>query len=220
MASEPKAKRTHARRSCDLCKVRKTRCELPDLDILPSSTPLPIDKSCHRCRVLSLPCVVDDSSRKTIRKDTSGSGSASGLGGMTPDKPAPKRRKRDSELLSGAGSNNNNHDDSSDTTAIALRMMQTFGTGNETLDQAASGHELDPSLRWSGPAFGAIPDSNIWTGQEGNTKYYMRQYELVTAMLSVAYGRIRTTPPKLAFGYDIDLDKFVDAGLRQRLEPG
>ena len=29
----PKARRTHARRSCELCKVRKTRCELPDIGL-------------------------------------------------------------------------------------------------------------------------------------------------------------------------------------------
>lgn len=64
---KPKARRTHARRSCNVCKVRKTRCELPDLGVPASSDPLPEDKSCHRCRVLSLPCVVNDSHMKSRR---------------------------------------------------------------------------------------------------------------------------------------------------------
>ena len=66
--AEPRAKRTHARRSCELCKVRKTRCELPDLDIPSGSTALPADKACHRCKVLALPCVVDDASRRPRKR--------------------------------------------------------------------------------------------------------------------------------------------------------
>jgi len=66
--SEPRARRTHARRSCQLCKVRKTRCELPDLEVPSSVEPLAVDKSCHRCKVLSLPCVVDDTLKKSRKK--------------------------------------------------------------------------------------------------------------------------------------------------------
>ncbi|WVQ96117.1 hypothetical protein IAU59_003219 [Kwoniella sp. CBS 9459] len=83
---EARAKRTHARRSCDVCKVRKTRCELPDLDVPAGPTPLPLDKSCHRCRVLALPCIVDDGGkkqRKRAREEDEENGGASAAGNQT-----------------------------------------------------------------------------------------------------------------------------------------
>ena len=58
------AKRTHSRRSCELCKRRKSRCELPDQWVASSTEPQPMDKSCHRCIVLSVPCIVDDTGRR------------------------------------------------------------------------------------------------------------------------------------------------------------
>lgn len=190
---DAKAKRTHARRSCDLCKVRKTRCELPDLDVLSSSNPLPADKACHRCRVLSLPCVVDDSAKRIGKKKDDSSGQS--LAGF---KPPAKRRKRDTDAESSTLAN----------TALALRLMQTFDG------------ELDPSLRAGGPSFGAIPDANAFIDQDRTMKFQTRPYELVAAMLTVAYGRTKTTPPKLAFYQDVNLDKLVDSEMRSRLEPG
>ncbi|ORX36357.1 hypothetical protein BD324DRAFT_651597 [Kockovaella imperatae] len=68
-----KIKRTHARRSCNVCKIRKTRCELPDQMIPSSTTPLPRDKACHRCKTLSLVCIVDDKGRRRgLPRDSDG----------------------------------------------------------------------------------------------------------------------------------------------------
>lgn len=57
------AHRTYARRSCDVCKKRKTRCELPDFSIPASSTPLSEELACHRCKQLKLECVVSSKLR-------------------------------------------------------------------------------------------------------------------------------------------------------------
>lgn len=93
--SEPKARRTHARRSCNTCKVRKTRCELPDLDVPSSAEPLPKEKSCHRCSTLCLPCVVDDSRMKK-RKRGSPSASTEPSAPKTEKRPSPASRSSSS----------------------------------------------------------------------------------------------------------------------------
>lgn len=98
---EPKARRTHARRSCNTCKVRKTRCELPDLDVPSSPEPLPKEKSCHRCSTLCLPCVVDDSRMKKRRR---GSPSAPGEAGTSKSASA-KRPSTGSRSVSSSSTN-------------------------------------------------------------------------------------------------------------------
>ena len=67
-ASQGPAKRSRkrplARRSCLECRVKKARCELPDVYVDSSRTPLPSYKRCHRCNVLGIECVVWDGDRK------------------------------------------------------------------------------------------------------------------------------------------------------------
>lgn len=42
------------------CKIRKARCELPDIEVEGSSdVALPSDKACHRCQTLSIECFVE-----------------------------------------------------------------------------------------------------------------------------------------------------------------
>ncbi|CBQ70211.1 conserved hypothetical protein [Sporisorium reilianum SRZ2] len=59
-------RRAYAKRSCLKCREKKARCELPDesLNVPSSMTPLTNDLACHRCKVLSLDCVVWDGDRK------------------------------------------------------------------------------------------------------------------------------------------------------------
>ncbi|KAJ1601503.1 hypothetical protein NDA14_003306 [Ustilago hordei] len=57
-------KRPLARRSCLKCREKKARCELPDVYVDSSKTPLPTDKQCHRCNVLGIECIVWDGDRK------------------------------------------------------------------------------------------------------------------------------------------------------------
>ncbi|CDW96707.1 hypothetical protein [Sporisorium scitamineum] len=59
-------RRAYAKRSCLKCREKKARCELPDesLNVPSSMTPLSNDLACHRCKVLSLDCVVWDGDRK------------------------------------------------------------------------------------------------------------------------------------------------------------
>jgi hypothetical protein len=51
-------RRSIARRSCQLCRHRKTRCELPDPTVPDDPSPLPEARKCHRCKVLGEQCVV------------------------------------------------------------------------------------------------------------------------------------------------------------------
>ncbi len=61
----------NALRTCLSCRRSKTRCQLPDLTVASSATPLSDDKACRRCRSLSAPCVVDDSQRRVTKAGTS-----------------------------------------------------------------------------------------------------------------------------------------------------
>ncbi|CBQ72263.1 conserved hypothetical protein [Sporisorium reilianum SRZ2] len=57
-------KRPLAKRSCLKCREKKTRCELPDIFVDSSKSPLPSDKCCHRCKALDIECIVWDGDRK------------------------------------------------------------------------------------------------------------------------------------------------------------
>ncbi|KAN0066333.1 hypothetical protein ACQY0O_000427 [Thecaphora frezii] len=61
-------RRTHARRSCQMCQQRKARCELPDLTVPSGPDPLDDHLACHRCKTLQISCIVDDSNKKRGRK--------------------------------------------------------------------------------------------------------------------------------------------------------
>jgi hypothetical protein len=59
--------RVHAKRSCTLCRHRKTRCELPEASVLlpPSEDILSPNQACHRCRLLNLSCILSDVAKKS-----------------------------------------------------------------------------------------------------------------------------------------------------------
>ncbi|GAC92533.1 transcription factor [Pseudozyma hubeiensis SY62] len=63
-ASRYPRKRPLAKRSCLKCREAKARCELPDIYIDSSRTPLSAEKQCHRCRALDIDCIVWDGDRK------------------------------------------------------------------------------------------------------------------------------------------------------------
>ncbi|KFH65700.1 hypothetical protein MVEG_07804 [Podila verticillata NRRL 6337] len=60
----PRTKRPLAKRSCLSCRVKKARCELPDLFVSSSQDPVIKSKRCHRCSVLEIDCIVWDGDRK------------------------------------------------------------------------------------------------------------------------------------------------------------
>ncbi|CCF53749.1 hypothetical protein NDA11_007389 [Ustilago hordei] len=65
---QKRPRRTHARRSCQMCQQRKARCELPDLDVPSGPLPLPEHQACHRCKTLQISCIVDDANKKKAKK--------------------------------------------------------------------------------------------------------------------------------------------------------
>lgn len=240
--SEPRAKRTHARRSCDVCKLRKTRCELPDLEVPSSSEPLPLDKSCHRCKILALPCVVDDSSRKVRKRPTEDDPNDIGTAAAA---PKARRTKRQSKAYQPT---EDTLDEDANTLA-ALGALKTLGSvldaGNKeaggsagtdfNLDVMHGFHPSQSSAEWSlqksqelsaslisdgekMPPFGSGEPTESF--QSKSIKLHGRPYELVCAMLSVAYGRKGLRRAGTEPGFDLDLNALADQEMRTRLEPG
>ena len=208
---EYRAKRTHARRSCDLCKLRKTRCELPDLDVIAGPEPQSYEKSCHRCQVLSLPCIVDDTKGKARRADDAGP-SRAGSTSLSRDRGSSPKRRKTMRQSNGSGELKTLASIVNDS----LELMHSFD------------EELDPSLRKPSAAstptgFGVIPGNQTGNWQierERSMRYHGRPAELVAAMLTVAYGRIKTIPPRLSFTTEVDLERLIDEAMRLKLEPG
>jgi len=204
-----RAKRTHARRSCDLCKIRKTRCELPDLDIPSSSDALPTDKACHRCKVLALPCVVEDSSRKQRKR----SGEEAWTSPNQVAQSSPKRR------LPLATSSR----------FLAAEAMETNNGGvNHSLDLIHGFHPADATnstpLFAPSSAFRINPDQQAENGDSHRVqsmRFHGRPLVLVCAMLRVAYGKNEAKISRqLVTPEEVDLGELADHDMRARLEPG
>lgn len=236
--AEPRAKRTHARRSCELCKVRKTRCELPDLEVPSSSSPLPSEKACHRCRVLALPCVVDDSSKKARKRALPEDGSPArsvGVGGAsagagtdavgadvgrsekagTSKKEKGSSPKRKSKPRSSDVSRNGNINHS-------LDVMHGIQPGLEWDEQFPSWGQHDTSrdpFALSGASTAGFESRVSESSQVKSIKLHGRPLELVCAMLKVAYAKCTIKGGRKA-AEEIDLDSLVDADMRRRLERG
>lgn len=190
-----------------MCKIRKTRCELPDLDVPSSQTPLALDKACHRCRILSIPCIVDDSGKKPRKRITI----AEYTGGPTGVKPKRAR-----------------------TSASSSSKAQTSQTANidHTLDILHGFNPLENSPTWTladaaagnGTDTGSMPPySRADAGgnhQAKSMKLHGRPLELVCAMLSVAYGKRSMKRAGVEEAFDVDLEVLVNHEMRSRLEPG
>lgn len=210
------AKRTHARRSCELCKVRKTRCELPDIDVPSSTEALPVDKACHRCKVLALPCIVDDVARKPGKKRGRAEEGGEGEDGDAPviRRPTKPRQSKAGKGKAGAASGS--------------------GTGDGVNHSLEVMHGIHPSLEWSGdngePAlyssdpflkssplsstFGASPMTNTM-------KLHGRPLELVCAMLRTAYSKSDIKDGRTALTMErINWAELVDVPMREKLEIG
>ncbi|WWD20195.1 hypothetical protein CI109_104671 [Kwoniella shandongensis] len=222
-STEARAKRTHARRSCDVCKVRKTRCELPDLDVPSGPDPLPLDKSCHRCKVLALPCIVDDSAKKQ-RKRSREDGSSTKPNGSIPDlasaeasrasTASPKRRaiklkrKTPTDVSSIAPSRvaSVNH---------TLNLMHGLApTDNDNQTQPTE--TLQP-IRHEPHNIGLTVD----TMKTRSLKLHTRPAELTCAMLRVAYSKSDKRRKRgVADDDEVDLNELLDDQLVARLQPG
>ncbi|ORX37820.1 hypothetical protein BD324DRAFT_623449 [Kockovaella imperatae] len=222
---EPKAKRTHARRSCELCKVRKTRCELPDTDVASSSEPLPSEKSCHRCKVLALPCVVDDTAKKTRpprRKEPNATQETKS--GVKKKRP---RNDGDIDEISGDNVNRGRGDrhgsfsgPNSDLEASNIAGPSRLNrTEYDSLD-VLHGFRLQGSKEMGDvmPPFGSSAPMD--SPQSQSMKLHGRPLELVCAMLSVAYGKKGVVMRGLEIGSDVNIYQVVDADMRRRLAYG
>ncbi|GAK62639.1 uncharacterized protein PAN0_001c0840 [Moesziomyces antarcticus] len=107
---QKRPRRTHARRSCQMCQQRKARCELPDLEVPSSPLPLPDHQACHRCKTLQISCIVDDANKKKPRKNTAdtdpaqpGSSKRRASASVAGDRPRTMQNSSTSASLSSLG---------------------------------------------------------------------------------------------------------------------
>ncbi|ODN78552.1 hypothetical protein L202_04168 [Cryptococcus amylolentus CBS 6039] len=207
-------KRTHARRSCATCRLRKSRCELPDLDVPAGPEPLPIDKACHRCKVLSIPCIVDDGNRKRKRKEASAStpdafasDSASQAG------PSTARRRIAKPQASPLSQSTVHRSDNSLDIVNSLSSVPGGPTPTSAEDLVENYERLKRELGARG-----------LDGESGKTKsikLHGRPLELACAMLRVAYGRNDKRGKRVRLEDDeVELEDLVDDDMRLRLRKG
>lgn len=192
---------------------------VPDLNVPSGPDPLPDDKACHRCKVLSLPCVVDDSNRKQRkRKDPPSSGLSQGQ--ETPE-AGPSTSKRQESISAGP------------SRTLASKFIIPSQSSIHAID-----HSLDllPGLPlFNGQALAADPVDNFEKlkrelgtrgvdGESGNTlsiKLHGRPLELTCAMLRVAYGRKEKRGKRMRLEDDeIEVDVIIDEAMTARLAPG
>lgn len=173
-------------KSCEVCRRRKTRCELPDaaLDLPPSDTPLSAQLVCYRCRVLGLPCILVASSRAA-------------------------HQPRNSAILPNAGSLTSN------TLIMGLPGSSTGGaerqsaaasaSGMNTPDLLASTHTADNHALHTGDkgrvdivltAFepqvtppDAIESLTTSTPAHNSLIYHGQPLELTNVMIKMSYGQ-------------------------------
>ncbi|OCF37136.1 hypothetical protein I316_01043 [Kwoniella heveanensis BCC8398] len=234
---EARAKRTHARRSCDVCKVRKTRCELPDLDVPAGPTPLSLDKSCHRCRVLALPCIVDDGGKKQKKRVRDDGDNGASVGNQTlasidaPAQSTPGEGKSKSKIAAGSTSKRRSAkknasqkaDESSNGTTISNDRLPAIL--NHALDLI---HGISPLAKQPASLHEAAHPQPDAPGHdepsETNPSYGMKLHgrpaELTCAMLKVAYGKIQVKRSGPFEEEDLDLNSVVDEQTKARLQPG
>ncbi|WVR08188.1 hypothetical protein IAU60_005234 [Kwoniella sp. DSM 27419] len=219
--TEARAKRTHARRSCDVCKVRKTRCELPDLEVPAGPDPLPTDKACHRCRVLALPCIVDDSARKQRKRTREEEVDPSRVGGSEPagTQPNGSTTKRRGTKANGT----TKHEPGSSSSTPVDRPQ---GLLNHSLDVI---HGISPMAKPPASLHEASrgyvdtrtsPEQVSSLSSADSMKLHGRPAELTCAMLKVAYGKIHVKRVGPIDEEDLDLIKIVDEKTRNKLEGG
>jgi hypothetical protein len=178
-------RRLHGRKSCVLCRRRKQRCELPDdVDIAPSSEALEPERACHRCKVLSLPCVIEAIQKKTPvpkgkkreREETAERETTDGISDAVPppgEAPAMKRASTTSVIaLRGreVGSISSSHPSNAE---IEQGIMSSFRPSPS-----------DPSASNTPQVPGAAPRQ-----AKNSLRYHGRPLELTSAMCRLAYGR-------------------------------
>ncbi|WVQ79313.1 hypothetical protein IAT38_001410 [Cryptococcus sp. DSM 104549] len=226
--AEPKAKRTHARRSCGICKLRKSRCELPDLDVPSGPDPLPVEKSCHRCKVLSLPCIVDDSNRKQRKRKDDGAGggesSRAGTGGSREasqsGRSSPKRRNSRAVPVRTASTDTSGPGGVNGGPAVDVDHTLDVLNGLSPIDHTPG---IDPVLA----SFRDMrrdtyaQDIHRESGKSKSIKLHGRPLELTSAMLRMAYGRSTKKGRRVRVeDDDMDLNVLIDDTMKARLQPG
>lgn len=136
---QKRPRRTHARRSCQMCQQRKARCELPDLEVPSGPLPLPDHQACHRCRTLQISCIVDDANKKKAKKP---------IAETNTTRPLPSRMRSSNNSLSGMQTSSNNASLSS-TFGDRMSISSTGSTSAGLMPSGVAYTEVE-SLKFAG----------------------------------------------------------------------
>lgn len=158
--------------------------------------------------------MVDDSKNKA--RPRADDNAANSRAGPSRDRGSSPKKRKTARPSNGHGNGNGETKTLASIVNDSLELMHSFD------------EEVDPSLRKpsgesSPTGFGVISGSqngNWQIERERSMRYHGRPAELVSAMLTVAYGRVKTIPPRSLFLSEVDLERLVDEPTRTRLEPG
>ncbi|GAA93424.1 uncharacterized protein L969DRAFT_96052 [Mixia osmundae IAM 14324] len=201
-ASSSAPRRVTSRRTCQICRQRKSRCELPDaaLDMPPGL--LSRELACHRCQILSLSCdLAPESTRKRRRLDAE------------PEDVTPAKASKVRETLAISRPTRG-----SESGSVQLRQDDDHGP----LDSIQSGDLLvtfDP--QFPGPGANMTHEARMMSStgahfsnaQPHQVRFHGRSCEAASALLRTAYRR------RAAEQDECNLSKLLDAPLIERLRP-
>ncbi|SPO19642.1 uncharacterized protein UTRI_00025_B [Ustilago trichophora] len=174
---QKRPRRTHARRSCQMCQQRKARCELPDLDVPSSSLPLPAHQACHRCKTLQISCIVDDANRKKAKK---------------PPADAPAARVAPAKRRASAGTDRPGMQNSSTNASLSSSLGDRMSISSASSTSA-------PNLMPSGIAYADVNDLKFAGGRElGDQIVYPAEPRLVSKTPDSSSDEDEATPPPSA----------------------
>ena len=198
-------RRRNARKTCLACRQRKARCELPNVNILPSNDPLPPLAACSRCTALELDCIVDGRPRKrrvtryptaprSATDDTPGQSS----GTHTTPAERPSRRAHNSPIAQLRRRR-------------AASVPDDHSTGRPALVNLLHGFQPFPHPQPNPSTAPTRGHDDRTQAHIRNMKLHGRPLNLMAAMLGAAYGSTVSS---------VDLSELIDDGMRRRLEPG
>lgn len=174
-------------KSCEVCRRRKTRCELPDaaLDLAPSDTPLSAEFVCYRCRVLGLPCVLVASTRASYQPRSSGPSHNEGhnvTGNVSgPHLPSSSIEHIDRSSAAPFSTNSNA------PAALVPTGMDShpglINDGREQVDIALTAFEPDLTPT------GSVQSPTTSTPLHNSLIYHGRPLELTAVMIKMSYAQ-------------------------------
>ncbi|SPO20549.1 uncharacterized protein UTRI_00025 [Ustilago trichophora] len=171
---QKRPRRTHARRSCQMCQQRKARCELPNLEVASSPLPLPDHQACHRCKTLQISCIVDDANKKKAKR---------------PPADGPVARMAPAKRRTSAATNRPGMQKSSTNASLSSSV-------GDRMSVSSAGSSSASNLVPSGVASADVNDLKFAGGRElGDQIVYPAEPRLVSKTPDSSSDEDEATPP-------------------------